>query len=193
MDAELCEVKINHKTKTIRINKRVTEMLSAFFAILSLLIHYGVRIGQAITLKLQNIHWQAGTISFDASKRGNALCLPLHAEVANALLTYIHKARGTAKFQEVFLTVNRSQRPLGKNNDYHAYLKKYYIKAGINFPHQGSRPLRHAFATRLVNKNIPIKSIADLLGHRQIESTFVYTKVNVNQLRKLTRRWPEVV
>jgi len=44
-----------------------------------------------------------------------------------------------------------------------------------------------------VNQNISIKTISDLLGHRYIDTTFIYTKVNVVKLRELARDWPEVL
>lgn len=163
------------------------------FAVLLLLISYVVRIGQVTTLKLRDIHWQEGIINFAPSKHGNALRLPLHKEVADALLTYIKKDRKKPEFKEVFLTVKNPQRPLSKHNHYSARLKKYYVKAGITLSSKGSRSIRHAFATRLVNQKVPIKTISDLLGHRWIETTFIYTKVDVDRLRELAKDWPEVL
>src|SRR5262249_10318502 len=139
------------------------------FAVISLLVHYGLRIGQVTTLKLPDIHWQEGIICFSASKHSNSLRLPLHKNVADALLTYIKKDRRNSQFQEVFLTVRGIQRPLSEFNHYYTNLKKYYLKAGITSSSKGSRVIRHAFATRLVNQRTPIKTIADLLGHRWIE------------------------
>ena len=55
-----------------------------------------------------------------------------------------------------------------------------------------SAPIRHAFATRLMERGTPIKDIADLLGHRSIETTFLYTKVDLARLRTLAAEWPEV-
>jgi integrase/recombinase XerD len=163
------------------------------FAVLSLVISYGVRIGQVTELKLQDIYWQQGVICFAASKHGNALRFPLHKEIAEALLSYIKKDRMQTEFQEVFLTITEPKRPLSKHNHYYANLTKYYLKAGISSPSKGSRVLRHAFATRLVNQNTSIKTISDLLGHRYIETTFIYTKVDMGRLRELARDWPEVV
>ena len=160
------------------------------YAVILLLISYGVRIGQVTTLKLQDIHWQKEVIVFAASKHGNTLNVPLHKKVANALLNYIKKDRNTSKFQNVFLTTRKPTRPLSKHNHYYTNLKKYYIKAGI--ASKGSRVIRHAFATRLVNQNIPIKTISDLLGHKWIDTTFIYTKVDIVKLRELARNWPEV-
>ena len=143
-------------------------------------------------MKLQDIYWQEGAICFAASKHGNALRFPLHQEVAEALLSYI-KDRMQTEFQEVFLTITDPKRPLSKHNHYYTSLTKYYLKAGISSSSKGSRVLRHAFATRLVNQNISIKTISDLLGHRWIETTFIHTKVDVGKLRELARDWPEVM
>lgn len=163
------------------------------FAVLSLLISYGVRIGQVTTLKLQDIFWQEGIINFAASKHSNALRFPLHKEVADALLAYIKNDRMTAEFQEVFLTIKEPRRPLSENNHYYGNIKKYFLKAGIASSMYGSRIIRHSFATQLVNQNTSIKIISDLLGHRWIDTTFIYTKVNVVKLRELARNWPEVL
>jgi integrase/recombinase XerD len=163
------------------------------FAIMLLLIRYGVRIGQVTILKLKDIHWQEGIICFSGVKHSNSLNLPLHKDVAEALLIYIKKDRGKAPFEEVFLTIRGAQRPLAKNNHYYYGIEKYYVKAGITSRSKGSRIIRHAFATQLVNQKVPIKIIADLLGHRHIETTFIYTKVDLTRLQELVLDWPEVV
>ena len=76
------------------------------------------------------------------------------------------------------------------SSKYYENIAKYYKKAGITLPSMGSRSIRHAFATQLVKQHVPFKTIADLLGHRYIETTFIYTKVDVDQLRELSRHWP---
>jgi integrase/recombinase XerD len=162
------------------------------YAVMLLCIHYGLRIGQVMSLKLSDIHWQDGCIYFPACKQSNALRLPLHKEVVEALLDYIKSDRQNPNFKEVFLTIRGKQRPLSRHNHYYANIRKYYLKAGITSKSQGTRQLRHAFATRLLRQKVSIKAIADLLGHRHIETTFIYTKVDFDQLRTLAREWPEV-
>lgn len=161
------------------------------YAVMLLLVRYGVRIGQVTRLKLQDIHWQQGVICFPSSKHSNPLRLPLQKNVANALLNYIKKDRMASKHQEVFLTVKGRQRPLSEHNHYPS-IRRYFKKSGIVSSSQGSRIIRHAFATQLVNKKVPMKEISDLLGHKYIETTFIYTKVDVVQLRQLARNWPEI-
>jgi site-specific recombinase XerD len=42
--------------------------------------------------------------------------------------------------------------------------------------------LRHSLATRLVNRGVPIKQIADLFGHASIDTTAIYSKVDLARL-----------
>jgi len=163
------------------------------YAILKLLATYGVRIGQIKHLELRDIDWRRGRINFRQSKEGKPLCFPLTQEVAEALLAYLYQDRRDAPWPEVFLTVRGEPRPLSPSNHLHSSLSVYYRRAGIDGNIKGSsHAIRHAFATRLLEKGEPIKNIADLLGHRCIDTTFIYTKVDVEGLRALAREWPEV-
>jgi len=161
------------------------------YAILQLLASYGVRIGQAIHLLWRDIDWHQGLIRFPGEKGGKSTCFPLRGEVAEALLSYL-RDRGNAPFSQVFLTVRRPPRPLAENNHLGSALEGYYRRAGIRPARYGAHPIRHAFATRLMEQGIPFKTIADLLGHRSLETTFLYTKVDVERLRTLAPEWPEV-
>jgi integrase/recombinase XerD len=162
------------------------------YAIMRLVAAYGLRIGQAIHLGLRDIDWRQSLIHFPAEKGCKALCFPILKEVAEALLSYLRERGEIAGAEEVFLTVRGQPRPLGINNHLGSALKSYYLKAGIRPPRWGAHPIRHAFATRLLEQGTPIKDIADLLGHRSIETTFLYTKVDVERLRALAAEWPEV-
>ena len=162
------------------------------YAVLQLLATYGVRIGQVTTLTVYDIDWQERIIRFPSSKKGRALSLPLTYEVSEALLDYFEKTRGKSPFPNVFLTVRGTPRPLGKDNHLYSSLEPYYRKAGIQSGTKGAHPIRHAFATRLMEQDVPIKTIADLLGHKCIQTTAQYTKVDLVHLRTVTWEWPEV-
>jgi site-specific recombinase XerD len=64
-------------------------------------------------------------------------------------------------------------------------------KAGVSQP-TGPHAFRHGFATRMLRHGQSMKTIADLLGHRNINSTFIYTKVDFQALVQLPLDWPEV-
>jgi integrase/recombinase XerD len=176
----------------LRAPDRRTHLGRRDYAMLLLLATFGVRIGQVTTLRLKDIQWAAQTIDFQASKGGKPLRVPLHASVAKALLAYIERDRGRLAFPEVFLTQPPNQHPFSLNNHFGPNLARYYRLAGLDRSTGGSHAIRHAFATRLVEQGIPIKTIADLLGHRSIDNTFLYTKVDLPRLRRLARAWPEV-
>lgn len=161
------------------------------YAVLQLLATYGVRIGQVTNLKIADIDWCQHQIRFAASKKGHDLCFPLTHDVAEALLAYLRETRGKADFPEVFLTVRGTPRPLGDNPLYGS-LETYYRRAGIDSKVKGSHAIRHAFATRLMEQEVPIKTIADLLGHKCIQTTAIYTKVDLEHLRTVAGEWPEV-
>jgi integrase/recombinase XerD len=162
------------------------------YAMLLLVATYGVRIGQVTTLRCQDIRWHEQTIAFAPSKGGKPLKFPLEKSVAEALLAYLRRDRGTAPFHEVFLTIRGARRPLGVNNHLGSAVKTYYQRAGIKATVIGTHAIRHAVATRLLERGASIKTIADLLGHRHIETTYIYTKVDLTQLRTLAGQWPEV-
>ena len=178
--------------KLLTIPDRATLTGKRDYAILRLVAAYGVRIGQAIHLRIRDIDWHQELVHFPAEKGCKALCFPILPEVAEALLSYLRDRGEAPSIEEVFLTVRGAPRPLGINNHLGSALKSYYRRAGLRATRCGAHPIRHAFATRLMERGIPIKDIADLLGHRSIETTFPYTKVELERLRTLAAEWPEV-
>lgn len=168
------------------------------YAILLLMARYGVRLLSAKWLKLKDINWRKKIITFPALKSGRAVSVPLLPEVASAILNYIKKDRGNNSLPELFLTVqNRytggrrhARRALSYFN-HMSQFKKYYLKARINSAQKASHILRHSFATNLLRQAVPIKNISDLLGHRHIETTYIYTKVDVERLRSIASPWPK--
>ncbi|MFQ5923811.1 MAG: tyrosine-type recombinase/integrase, partial [Anaerolineales bacterium] len=64
---------------------------------------------------------------------------------------------------------------------------------GIDIPSKGSHAFRHGFATRMVAKGHSLKAIADVLGHRHLSTTFIYTKVDFHALKEVALEWPEEV
>ena len=61
---------------------------------------------------------------------------------------------------------------------------------GIDAPSYGAHLLRHSLATRMVNQGVPIKQIADVLGHTSIDTTAIYTKVDTANLAGVALPFP---
>ncbi len=163
------------------------------FAILTLLYTYGVRGGQLRALRLDDIHWSQDRILFRATKGGKDSLLPLTAKVGESLLVYLRNGRPLSSFREVFLTCRAPYHPFGRSSSLSAIVSRYVCAQGLEVPSKGSHVFRHAFATRMVADGHPLKAVADVLGHRYLSTTFIYTKVDFNALSQVALEWPEEV
>ena len=88
------------------------------------------------------------------------------------------------------MTSRAPYHPMWNSSVLSSLVKRYIFTAGINPPSKGSHVFRHAFATRMVADGHPFKAVADVLGHRYLSSTFIYTKVDFNALSQVALEWP---
>jgi site-specific recombinase XerD len=157
------------------------------YAIMLLLASYGVRAGQICALRLDDLDWRRRTIRIRAAKGGRDTVLPLLVPVGEALIAYLRKDRPAVRHREVFLRVRAPLEPLGGSLS--PQIRPYARKAGVAPPYN-AHAWRHACATRMLGAGEQLKTIRDVLGHRSIESTFIYTKVDVGMLRYAALDWP---
>ncbi len=163
------------------------------YAMLCMLHEYGVRGGQVRGLRMEDLDWRKDTIRFHALKRGKQVILPLADAVGTSLLDYLKRARPSAAYPQVFLTTRAPFHPLYRSNTLSNMIRYRMRKVGIDMPTQGAHVFRHAFATRMLANGHPLKSIADLLGHRALSSAAIYAKVDFRALNQVALDWPEEV
>jgi site-specific recombinase XerD len=172
---------------------RTTDVGRRDYAILTLLHTYGVRGGQVRALRLDDIHWSQDQILFRAAKGGKDSLLPLTAEVGESLLAYLQNGRPHSTSREVFLTCRAPYRPMAQSSTLSAIVSTHIRAAGLDVAHKGAHAFRHGFATRMVADGHPFKAVADVLGHRYLSTTFIYTKVDFKALSAVALEWPEEV
>ena len=90
---------------------------------------------------------------------------PLTDEVGESLLDYLRDGRPEAACPEVFLTTRPPFKPLINPSTVTALVRERMRRAGVSGYLMGSHAFRHAFATRMLAKGQPLKTIADMLGH----------------------------
>jgi len=163
------------------------------YAIVLLLYTYGVRGGQVRALRLEDIDWAQNQILFKASKHGKDSLLPLTEEVGEALLDYLQYSRPPYAYPHVFLTCRAPYHPFPHSSSLSAIVERRIRAAGIEIPSKGAHAFRHCFATRMLHKGHSLKAVADVLGHRHLQTTFIYTKVDFNALKQVPLEWPEEV
>jgi site-specific recombinase XerD len=158
------------------------------YAILLLACRLGLRVSNIRDLTLDQIDWEAETISLIQSKTQRPLVLPLTDEVGNALIDYIRFGRPKTSYRQVFLRLRRPCIPFSKNVHLDYILKYWREYAGIKFKtkqRQGMHSLRHSLATYLLENDTPFFVISSILGHESTASTMIYAKSSVEMLRQV--------
>jgi len=163
------------------------------YAIIQLLYTYGVRGGQIRALKLEDIDWAHDQILFKASKHGKDSLLPLTVEVGECMLDYLQNSRSPSSSPYVFLTCRAPYHPLSYSSSLSVIVERHLRSCGIESPSKGAHLFRHGFATRMLHNGQSLKDIADVLGHRHLSTTFIYTKVGFDALRQVALEWPQEV
>jgi site-specific recombinase XerD len=155
------------------------------------MLDLGLRGGEVIGLRLRDIDRQGRWLNIQTSKTGRGRQLPLPAHIREALRDYIKTGRPrSAAHDQVFLRhPRRSGYPLSRSA-LKAIMCLAYQHCGFPQTWSGTHRLRHTFASRLHQRGVDMKPIADLLGHRRLDSTNIYTQVDAEALRMLALPWP---
>lgn len=162
------------------------------FAMLLLIATYGLRRSEVATLGLDDICWRSQQIKVPRPKVGLPLLLPLTDEVANAIIDYVRRARGPSPDRRLFLRVRIPSGPIEPTAVTDAF-DWWAAKAGCVFTNRAGGPhcMRHSLAVHLLRKGASVKTIGDLLGHGNIESTGVYLRLQVDDLREVALPLPK--
>ncbi len=159
------------------------------YAMLLVLATYGLRAGQLCDLRLEDFDWRQETLRIRGVKGGEDVLLPLRPAVGEAVVAYLRNGRpSVATSRAVFLRVRAPLGPLGGNLT--NLIKPYARLAGLTQVPLGAHAWRHGCASRMLASGQSLKTIRDTLGHRSIETTFIYTKADVEQLREAALDWP---
>lgn len=159
-------------------------------AVLLLLIRYGLRAGEVSGLRLEDIDWQAETLTVRRTKPGRSGCYPLVRSTGDAVLRYVREVRPRRARREIFLTLLAPVRPL-QPDAISEIVRRRMRRLGIRSQHHGAHALRHALAQHLLDEGFSMKAIGDCLGHRSPSSTAVYAKANIGGLRQVADFDPE--
>jgi site-specific recombinase XerD len=159
-------------------------------AVLLSIATLGLRGQEVRNLKLTEIQWRAGEIRLAETKSRRERALPLPQELGTALAEYVLHGRPRLDVPHVFLRHRAPQGPITSTHGVGHIVRKHLLRARIRAPSHGAHMLRHSLATRMVNQGVGVKQIADLLGHASIDSTAVYTKVDVRSLSAVALPFP---
>ncbi len=153
-------------------------------AILLLLARYGFRAGEVAGLRLDDIDWEAEILRVRHSKSGLVDQYPLIPQVGRAILDYLREVRPERAYREIFLTLKAPIVPVSSTG-VSQLVGQRIRRLGLNCQRRGAHSLRHAFAQRLLEADVPMREIGDFLGHRSLDSTAVYARADLKRLRQV--------
>jgi integrase len=160
------------------------------YAMARCLADLGLRASEVARLQLENFDWREGTLKVVGTKGGSEYFLPLPVETGRAIVRYLRNAR--PKCMSRFLFVRRRaprDRPPTAEIVRWA-MRCAYTRSGLSRSWSGAHMFRHTVACRLIHSGATLKDIADVLHHRSLDTTTIYTKVDRTRLNAVALPWP---
>ncbi|MBA4374227.1 MAG: site-specific tyrosine recombinase XerD [Thermodesulfovibrio sp.] len=165
-----------HEGRTVRRDASMIELLYAS----------GLRVSELIAIKLGDINFEAGFIRV-LGKGDKERVVPVNARALTSIKEYIHEERPLIinKKQSAYLFVTASARPMTRQRFWQT-LKAVGQQIGIELsPHT----IRHCFATHLLEGGADLRSLQKMLGHSDISTTQIYTKVTTDRIKKVFNKY----
>jgi integrase/recombinase XerD len=157
------------------------------YAIMRCLVDLGLRASEVVQLTLDDIDWRKGTLCLSGSKSRRTDILPLPAATGAAIADYVKAERPKSANRRLFVRhVAPYEKPIGpgvaRRVVRDAYRRCGWTRTRVHI-------LRHSLASRLLRVGTPLKQIADILRHRSLDTSAIYTKVDSKRLESVSLPW----
>lgn len=145
-------------------------------ALVALLYHTGVRIAEALSIKVVDINWHAENVKV-LGKRNKEREIPFGQELKSIL--------------EKYISVNTPKKYLFEKNNKVLNQRSAYNTVNVflsNIPGLSKKSphvLRHSFATHLLENGSELNNIKELLGHANLSATQIYTHTSIEKLKRI--------
>ncbi len=153
-------------------------------AILETLYATGMRVSEAVNLKIDNVNLDIGFLRC-IGKGNKERVIPVGTKAVGSLKRYIEASRPQLlrNKESEFLFLSRFGKRISRQSLW-KLIKKYAKAARIKTP---VRPhvLRHSFATHLLEGGADLRSVQEMLGHSNISTTQIYTHINKERLKSI--------
>ncbi len=159
------------------------------YAMILALARLGLRSSEVVLLELDDIDWVVGQIRV-RGKNGQRHDLPLPMDVGEAIADYLQKWRPRNGSRRVFLRDKAPIRGFKGPSGLGCVIRRSLKRAGIDAPTTGTHQFRHGLASEMLRGGASLGEIGEVLGHRHVQTTVIYAKVDLNALRTLALPWP---
>jgi integrase/recombinase XerD len=139
--------------------------------VIALIYSAGLRVSEAVKLKLTDIDFDRATLMVRNGKGGKDRCLPLSKVLATGLHQYLQ-----AYHPQVFLLNAHTKGKAYSTRSIQSVMAQAMAKADIQ-KNASVHSLRHSFATHLLEQGVNLVTLQALMGHTKIQTTLVYTQL----------------
>mgnify|MGYP001584889714 CR=1 FL=1 len=162
-------------------------------AIVFCLATLGLRPGEVAELRLEDLDWRQGTVHLRTRKTRRGAVLPLPRDAGRAIVAYLRRERPRTAERRLFVQHRDPRRgaPVSRHV-VSGVVAQALRRAGVEAPLTGAYLFRHTVASRMVRRGVSLKEIGDFLGHRSLDTTTIYAKLDVPALNEVALPWPEV-
>ena len=151
----------------------------------------GLRVSEVADLTLGDLDWRRGVVTIRGGKGRRDRLLPLPAPLGRVITAYLRDGRPPSADRHLFL---RHSVPAGSpvtHDLIRGVFRRAHAAATGKIVSVGTHVLRHTAAARMRASGHSLKGIADVLGHRSVDTTSIYIKLDVAALRDVALPWPE--
>ena len=162
-------------------------------AIILLAFNSGLRCADIRNLQLHNIDWKKEEVRIVQKKTGIPLSTPLNGKTLNAIASYILEERPKSGDTHIFLRAFPPYEAIKSTSPLDYMIDKYCLLASIDkIEYRSFHSLRRAFGTELAVAEVPVTSISQMLGHRDMGADKAYLSFNHTQTSLCASDFSEV-
>ena len=163
------------------------------YAMMLLAARLGIRASDICSLTFANLDWERNLVKLVQEKTKKAIELPLLNEVGDAIIDYL-RFRPTSPLKYLFIRIAKPPERL-HNNSLYEIVSNYIKRSGIHIPQgkkHGPHALRHSLSSIMLENKVSLPVISEILSHTSSDTTKVYLKIDITQLRECALAVPEI-
>lgn len=156
------------------------------YAIILLFLSCGLRVSELVAINLNNFNEEFLIVTGKGNKER---VVYLNENCITAITEYIKVRKKPNIADKNALFISRQGNRINVQT-VKWLVKKYVVSAGINRDGISAHKLRHTAATLMYSNGLDLRTLQEVLGHKNLETTRIYTHINDDNLRKASELNP---
>jgi len=152
---------------------------------MELLYSSGIRVGELINLKIGDVDFISGTVIV-RGKGNRERSVPTTERSLKFLEQYITVFPGQPDEKHPLFFNPKNHKGLTRQGI--TYIINKYVRKACIAVRVTPHTFRHSFATHLLNAGCDLRAVQEMLGHRSLATTQVYTHVSMAKLKDVYNR-----